>query len=367
MNGRAGRRRRGGRGRRDGAAHLLRGGRLLEGTIYTAGKDSFLASLIDIAGGRADHRRCGHHRDRRWRTCRCRSGADPAGGRGVRPVASPPRPSVAARPGWAAMTAVAERAGRRDAGGHRDHASRAADHRRPRGAGPGHPPRACSSRPMRATAPPRRPAAARDRPVADAAPTLVLGGGASCCSASLVVAVAIGISRHRARRDGRDPRHAAARPADRPSTWAPSAETIIFELRLPRVLTAMLVGGGLALRRDGLPGAPAQPDGRPVHHRHRRRRVARGGRRPHGAGAAAGLAIGAGSSWLGLGVVQAARLRRRPRHRAARLRRCAGANGRVPVVTLLLTGYAVSSVLAAGVALLMFLSGQRARRRSSAG
>ena len=30
-------------------------------------------------------------------------------------------------------------------------------------------------------------------------------------------------------------------------SWAPSAEKIIFDIRLPRVLTAMLVGGGLAV------------------------------------------------------------------------------------------------------------------------
>ena len=30
-------------------------------------------------------------------------------------------------------------------------------------------------------------------------------------------------------------------------TWAPTAETIIMQIRLPRVLTAMIVGGGLAM------------------------------------------------------------------------------------------------------------------------
>src|SRR5712691_12678028 len=31
------------------------------------------------------------------------------------------------------------------------------------------------------------------------------------------------------------------------ATWPPAAETIVMELRLPRVLTAMLVGSGLAV------------------------------------------------------------------------------------------------------------------------
>ena len=34
---------------------------------------------------------------------------------------------------------------------------------------------------------------------------------------------------------------------DTGATWTPAAETIVWELRLPRVLTAMVVGAGLAL------------------------------------------------------------------------------------------------------------------------
>jgi iron complex transport system permease protein len=68
------------------------------------------------------------------------------------------------------------------------------------------------------------------------------------------------------------------------------------------------------------------------------------------------LALGIGSSWLGLGVVQVLAF-------AGGLATVllvyavARTGGRVPVVTLLLTGYAVSAVLAAAVALLMFFSG----------
>jgi iron complex transport system permease protein len=140
-------------------------------------------------------------------------------------------------------------------------------------------------------------------------------------------------------------------------TVSAGAEAIIFDVRLPRVLTAMLVGGGLALAGTVFQALLRNPMADPY---------IIGTAAGASLGAIAGLmapvllpalAIGVGSSWLGLGLIQ--------------LLAFAGglgtvllvyavsrANGRVPVVTLLLTGYAVSSVLAAGVALLMFFSGQ---------
>src|SRR3989337_1987396 len=42
-------------------------------------------------------------------------------------------------------------------------------------------------------------------------------------------------------------------------TWPASAETIVLELRLPRVLTAMVVGGGLAGTGGAPPGLLRQP------------------------------------------------------------------------------------------------------------
>ena len=134
-----------------------------------------------------------------------------------------------------------------------------------------------------------------------------------------------------------------------------SVETIIWELRLPRVLTAMLCGGALAAAGVVFQALLRNPLAD-----------------PYVIGTAAGaslgatlalmapllvpaLGIGAGTAWFGLGIVQ--------------LFAFAGALGTVllvltvarsgggGIVTLLLTGYAVSSVLAAGVALLMFLSG----------
>ena len=42
-------------------------------------------------------------------------------------------------------------------------------------------------------------------------------------------------------------------------TWSPAAETIVMELRLPRVLTAMTVGTGLALAGTVLQGLLRNP------------------------------------------------------------------------------------------------------------
>jgi iron complex transport system permease protein len=69
------------------------------------------------------------------------------------------------------------------------------------------------------------------------------------------------------------------------------------------------------------------------------------------------LALGAGSAWLGIGLVQALAFSG-GLLTVLLVYSVARTGGTVHVVTLLLTGYAVSSILAAGVALLMFLSGR---------
>jgi len=185
---------------------------------------------------------------------------------------------------------------------------------------------------------------------------VVLGGGAILLVAALVVAVAIGSV---AVGIGDTVAILGSRLLGLPltHTWAPWMEQVIFDVRLPRVLTAMLVGGGLAMAGTVFQALLRNPMADPY---------IIGTAAGASLGAIAGLmapivvpalAIGLGSSWLGLGFVQ--------------LLAFAGglgtvllvyavsrASGRAPVVTLLLTGYAVSSVLAAGVALLMFFSGQ---------
>lgn len=185
---------------------------------------------------------------------------------------------------------------------------------------------------------------------------VVLGGGAILLLSAMVVAVAIGsvgvgigdtlaVLGHRL----------LGLPLGR--AVAPGAESIIVDVRLPRVLTAMLVGGGLALAGTVFQALLRNPMADPY---------IIGTAAGASLGAIAGLmapillpalAIGAGSSWLGLGLVQVMAFAG-GLGAVLLVYAIARANGRVPVVTLLLTGYAVSSVLAAGVALLMFFAGQ---------
>jgi heme transport system permease protein len=186
---------------------------------------------------------------------------------------------------------------------------------------------------------------------------LVLGGGALVLVIVLIAAVAIGsvgvgigdtlaVLGHRL----------LGLPLGR--SLSPGAEQIIFEVRLPRVLTAMLVGGGLALAGTVFQALLRNPMADPY---------IIGTAAGASLGAIAGLmvpilvpalVIGAGSSWLGLGVVQVMAFLG-GLGTVLVVYAVSRANGRVPVVTLLLTGYAISSVLAAGTALLMFFSGQR--------
>jgi iron complex transport system permease protein len=185
---------------------------------------------------------------------------------------------------------------------------------------------------------------------------LVLGGGTLLLGAVVVVAVAVGSV-------GVGVGDTAAILGRRlmglplAETWAPSVETIIFELRLPRVLTAMLVGGGLALAGTVFQALLRNPLADPYVIG-----TAAGASLGAVIGIVAplllpGLAIGAASAWLGLGIVQllafAGGL-----GTVLLVYAVARGNGGAPVVTLLLVGYAVSSILAAGIALLMFASGR---------
>lgn len=140
-------------------------------------------------------------------------------------------------------------------------------------------------------------------------------------------------------------------------TWSPQAQTIILELRLPRVLTAMLVGGGLAMAGTTFQALLRNPLADPY---------IIGTAAGASLGAVAGLvlpalvpslALAVAGTWLGIGVIQVLAF--------------VGALGTVLAVfaitraarggsvTLLLTGYAVSSILAAAVALLMHVAGNR--------
>jgi iron complex transport system permease protein len=179
--------------------------------------------------------------------------------------------------------------------------------------------------------------------------TLVIGVGLVLLVAAASAAVAVGTS-------GVGPDQALAIIVHRLTgigavTWPSSAETIVWELRLPRVVAAMVVGAGLACAGTIFQALLRNPLAD-----------------PYIIGTAAGASLGAVAAilfvplasvtWLGIGSVQALAF-------AGGLGAVlvvfavARRNGGTPVVTLLLAGYAVSSLLAAGVAFLLFVSGDR--------
>jgi iron complex transport system permease protein len=178
--------------------------------------------------------------------------------------------------------------------------------------------------------------------------SLVLGGGLVLVAVAAAVAVALGTS-------GVAPDQALAIVLHRltgigPVTWPASAETIVWDLRLPRVAAGMIVGAGLACAGTVFQALLRNPLAD-----------------PYIIGTAAGASLGAVAAlllpvaavgWLGIGTVQ---LFAFVGGLATVLVVFAVARGRggTPVVTLLLAGYAVSSLLSAGVAFLLFSSGDR--------
>jgi len=202
---------------------------------------------------------------------------------------------------------------------------------------------------MRATAATTRPLTLGPGP---GRVTLVLAAGTVLVAIAIVASVAVGTG-------GVGAGEAAAVIAHRALgigevTWAPSVETIVWDLRLPRVLAGALVGAGLAVAGAVFQALLRNPMAD-----------------PYLIGTAAGASLGAVvalvvpilvpiavGGWLGMSLVQllafigslAA---------VAIVFAIARGRGGTPVITLLLAGYAVSSLLAAGVALLMFLAGDR--------
>lgn len=135
-------------------------------------------------------------------------------------------------------------------------------------------------------------------------------------------------------------------------TWTPAIEAIVWELRLPRVLTAMLIGCGLAVAGATFQGLLRNPLAD-----------------PYVLGTASGAAVGAAVAILlpiELVLVEFGLL-----HALAfvgalgsawlvfRLGGTGGANG---LTRLLLTGYAVGSVLAAVLTMAMYISGVELRQ-----
>jgi iron complex transport system permease protein len=141
-------------------------------------------------------------------------------------------------------------------------------------------------------------------------------------------------------------------PVGIPMTWSATAETIVWDLRLPRVLEAAIVGLGLAVAGTTFQGLLRNPLAD-----------------PYVLGTASGAALGAAIAVLipirieilafGLlqllafvGALLAVTL-------VYRLSRVAGGS---PLTSLLLTGYALGSLLAAALAMAMYLSGAALRQ-----
>jgi iron complex transport system permease protein len=135
-------------------------------------------------------------------------------------------------------------------------------------------------------------------------------------------------------------------------TWSTTAETIVWDLRLPRVLEASVVGAGLAIAGATFQGLLRNPLAD-----------------PYVLGTASGAALGAAIAVLipvriailafGLlqvfafvGALAAVTL-------VYRLSRVSGSS---PLTSLLLTGYALGSLLAAALAMTMYLSGAALRQ-----
>lgn len=134
--------------------------------------------------------------------------------------------------------------------------------------------------------------------------------------------------------------------------WTPAIETIVWELRLPRVLTAMVIGSGLAVAGATFQGLLRNPLADPFV-----------------LGTASGAALGAAVAILL--PVQVAFLAFGLLHvlafggallAAFVVFRLGGAGGAGGLTRLLLTGYAVASILTALLTMAMYVSGSDLRQ-----
>ena len=135
-------------------------------------------------------------------------------------------------------------------------------------------------------------------------------------------------------------------------TWSDAAEAIVMDLRLPRVLSAAVVGLGLAVAGATFQGLLRNPLAD-----------------PYVLGTASGAALGAAIAVLipvrvvvlefgllhGLAFVGALTA-------VWVVYRLSRPSGPAPMTSLLLTGYAIGSLLAAGLAMAMYLSGASLRQ-----
>jgi iron complex transport system permease protein len=135
-------------------------------------------------------------------------------------------------------------------------------------------------------------------------------------------------------------------------TWTPATEAIVWDLRLPRVVTAMLIGCGLAVAGATFQGLLRNPLAD-----------------PYVLGTASGAAVGAAIAVLlpiqlvivEFGLVHALAFFG-ALGSAWLVFRLGGMGGAGGLTRLLLTGYAVGSVLAAVLTMAMYISGVELRQ-----
>lgn len=135
-------------------------------------------------------------------------------------------------------------------------------------------------------------------------------------------------------------------------TWSPAAETIVVDLRLPRVLSSMVVGLGLAVAGATFQGILRNPLADPY---------VLGTASGAALGAAIGVLIPIRIVLLEFGLVQVLAFIGALLAVAA-VYRFSRTGPLAPLTGLLLTGYAVGSLLAAGLAMTMYLSGSNLRQ-----
>ena len=136
------------------------------------------------------------------------------------------------------------------------------------------------------------------------------------------------------------------------ATWSPAQEAIVWELRLPRVLTAMVVGASLGIAGATLQGLLRNPLADPF---------VLGTASGAALGAAVAIVLPISAAFVLVGTVTAlaflgALLA------AIVVFRLGGGGGPGGLTRLLLTGYAVASILTALLTMAMYVSGSELRQ-----
>lgn len=136
------------------------------------------------------------------------------------------------------------------------------------------------------------------------------------------------------------------------ATWTPAIETIVWELRLPRVLTAMVIGSGLAVAGATFQGLLRNPLADPF---------VLGTASGAALGAAVAILLPVQVAFLAFGLIHALAFSG-ALLAAFVVFRLGGADGAGGLTRLLLTGYAVASILTALLTMAMYVSGSDLRQ-----